>query len=124
MSTHLSAIAGLFQRHTFRFANEIILHDALAGLLSEAGYTFVREHRFDSKNRTDFFLPVEGVVIEVKVDGTLSQALRQVSRYSTLEGVCGILLAAATAWGSAPVGDIPELHGRALRMAHLQRRFL
>lgn len=124
MDAHLLALARLFQRHTFRFANETALHDALGTLLTEAGYTFTREHRFDAKNRADFFLSALGVVIEVKVDGTLSHALHQVARYSTLDGVRGVLLVAATAWSGTLVEDLPELHGRAFHMAHLQRRFL
>jgi hypothetical protein len=40
----------------------------------------------------------DAVVIEVKIDGSFSEAARQVVRYSALPRVKGVILAASNAW--------------------------
>lgn len=117
-------LAALLQRFAFRFANEAVLHEAMASVFRDAGHSFAHEHRFDAKNRADFYFEDAGVVVEVKVDGSLSEALRQAARYSAIEQVRGVLLAAATPWGVEPLCELPALHGRAFQMIHLQRRIL
>lgn len=120
----LQALSVLLSRHAFRYSGESKLHDAIATVLTEAGIGFEREYIFDPQNRADFYLPAEGIVIEVKVDGPLSQALHQACRYCALAPVRGVLLAATNPWALHPLDALPELHGRAFRMLHLQRRFL
>lgn len=120
----LQALALLLSRHAFRYASETRLQEAISGVLDDAGFRHEREFRFDRENRADFFLPDDELVIEIKVDGPLSHALHQVCRYCTLPTVRGVLLAATNPWALQPLTALPELHGRAFRMVHLQRRFL
>jgi len=81
----------------FRYSHEIQLHEAIASVLDGNGIPFQREVAIDAKNRVDFLL-AGGLAIEVKVDGTFSQAITQVNRYCGLDAVHGVLLAAACAW--------------------------
>ena len=55
----------------------------------------------DANNRADFWL--DGLVIEVKVAGSLADALRQVGRYISLPQVRGVLLATTERWGERPL---------------------
>ena len=120
----MGQLEGLLQRYAFRFGSEVIVHQAMAGIFIQAGYSFSQEYRFDDKNRADFYFPAEQVVIEVKVDGSLSEALRQCARYSAIEQVSGVLLVAATPWGVETLGELPALHGKHFSMVQLQRRIL
>lgn len=69
----LSALARTVAGFNYRYGSEVQLHEALAEVLTLAGYAFEREYVLDAKNRADFWL--DGLVIEVKVDGALSEAL-------------------------------------------------
>lgn len=79
---HLSFLARTLGAYLYRYSSEVKLHEAMAEVLTKAGASFKREHILDARNRADFWL--DGLVIEVKVDGTLSEALRQVDRYINL----------------------------------------
>jgi hypothetical protein len=98
------------------------LHEAIAEVLDQAGISFEREHILDAKNRADFWL--DGLVIEVKVDGTLAEALRQVDRYIHLPQVTGVLLASTQRWAEAPLKDRPAWGGKAFQMVRLGRQAL
>lgn len=84
----------------YLFANEARLHELIGQVLDVAGFEFEREYRIDAKNRADFWL--DGIVIEVKVDGDLASACRQCQRYMKLPGVRGVLLASTCTWARNP----------------------
>ena len=115
-------IATLLSRFTYRYSNEIHLHDAIAGVLEQAGHDFEREFVLDAHNRADFYL--HGLVIEVKVDGSLADALRQVGRYSRFDCVSAVLLAGAVPWARSSLPELPQMNGKAFSLVHLPRRFL
>ena len=92
----LNTLRARLQAVQYLFPNEARLHDLIATVLDAAGLEFVREHRIDAQNRADFWL--DGIVIEVKVDGDLASACRQCLRYSKLPGVRGVLLASTCSW--------------------------
>lgn len=118
----LSALARTVGSFNYRYGSEVQLHEALAEVLGLAGYSFEREHVLDAKNRADFWL--DGLVIEVKVDGTLSEALRQVDRYISLSQVRGVLLASTQRWASQPLTDRPAWQGKPFQMVRLGRQSL
>jgi hypothetical protein len=119
---HLSRAARLLGGYLYRYSSEVKLHEAMAEVLDQAGISFEREHILDAKNRADFWL--DGLVIEVKVDGTLAEALRQVDRYIHLPQVTGVLLASTQRWAEAPLKDRPTWGGKAFQMVRLGRQAL
>ncbi|HGM7877007.1 TPA: hypothetical protein ACKRQV_001276 [Pseudomonas aeruginosa] len=119
---HLSRVAHLLGGYLYRYSSEVKLHEAIAEVLDQAGIIFERERILDAKNRADFW--VDGLVIEVKVDGTLSEALRQVDRYIHLPQVTGVLLASTQRWAAAPLKDRPAWGGKAFQMVRLGRQAL
>lgn len=118
----LRRLASHLRGFAYRYHDEVQLHGVLEQVLVAAGEQgFVREYAIDRKNRFDFWFPDEGLAIEVKVDGTLSSALRQVDRYCTLLPVRGVLLASTQRWASI---EISSLHGVPVYGVHLQRQCL
>ncbi len=65
---HLSRLASLLGGYHYRYGSEVQLHQALSTVLTDAGFEHEREVALDARNRADFWL--EGIVIEVKVDGS------------------------------------------------------
>jgi hypothetical protein len=118
----LSSLAKLLGGVRYRYGSEVQLHEVMADLLTGAGYEFVREHRLDAKNRADFWL--DGIVIEVKVDGSAGDALRQVDRYISLPQVQGVLLAGTPVWASTPLAKYPAWQDKAFHLTRLQRQAL
>ena len=122
---HLSHAARLLGGYLYRYSSEVKLHEAMAEVLAQAGISFEREHVLDAKNRADFWL--DGLVIEVKVDGSIGEALRQVGRYAALERVDGVLLASTCRWARPELQDVPGgggWGGKACAIVHLQRQAL
>lgn len=125
----LRALSTLLGGFNYRYGSEVQLHATLAQVLLEAGHEFVREFQLDQNNRADFWLPLGagGIVIEVKVDGGIGEALRQVGRYAALERVDGVLLASTCRWARPDVQDVPGgggWGGKACAIVHLQRQSL
>lgn len=118
----LSALANLLGGVRYRYGSEVQLHDVMGTLLTEAGYTFDREYRMDQHNRADFWL--DGLVIEVKIDGSMGDALRQVDRYIGLPQVHGVLLAGTPIWAGTALAKRPAWQGKAFQMVRLQRQAL
>lgn len=118
----LRQIEGLLAAYAYRYANEVQLHDRLSQVLGEGGITYERERVLDPKNRADFW--IDGLVIEVKVDGTLTEALQQVGRYIELPEVVGVLLASTKAWARQPLIDRPKWHGKPFAMSYIARQAL
>lgn len=104
----------------YLFANEVRLHELIAQVLDAAGFRFKREHRLDEKNRADFW--IDGIVIEVKVDGDLASACRQCLRYAKLPGVRGVLLASSCSWARGTVAT--RDFGEQIAIAYLRRSAL
>ena len=118
----LSAVARALAGVRYRYGSEVQLHEVMASVLTEAGYQFAREFVLDPHNRTDFWL--SGIVIEVKVDGSVGDALRQVDRYIALPKVRGVLLAGTPMWASTPLAQRPAWQGKPFQMIRLQRQAL
>lgn len=119
----LAHLSRLLASYLYRYGSEIQLHENLAKVLDEAGYRYTREHVLDARNRADFLVQ-GGIVIEVKVDGALSEALRQVDRYINLESVAGVILASTQRWAATPMTDRPAWKGKLFAMVRLGRQSL
>lgn len=118
----LNSIANHLADYAYRYSSETALHESLGKVLQGQGFEVVREHRLDARNRFDFW--VNGIVIEVKVDGSLSDALRQVDRYINLPDVTGVILAGTPRWAAEPLVQKPEWQGKPFKMIRLTRQFL
>lgn len=116
----LRRVVELLPRFAYRFTNEIALHDGMAEVLTGAGIAFEREHVAGPKDRFDFLLP-PGLVIEAKVKGSFSEALRQVDRYAARDDVLAVALVTSRFWGRTPaLRQNAELHSKPFRMVCLR----
>jgi len=113
-----TALAG----YRYRYANEVQLHERMAEVLAAADLQHVREFVIDARNRADFWL--DGLVVEVKVDGTFQDALRQIGRYIEHERVRGVVLASTKPWAAQPLAKRPYWQGKPFAMVHLTRQAL
>lgn len=117
----LSTLAAAMGGYSYRYAHETQLHDRLAEVLLEQRVEFERERSIDAKNRLDFFV-AGGIVVEVKVDGSLAQALRQIERYAALEDVAAVLLATTQRWGDDQIKKGATFRGKPFQMVRLRRQ--
>lgn len=118
----LNSISNHLAGYAYRYSSEVALHESLAKVLKAQGFELIQEHRLDARNRFDFW--INGIVIEVKVDGSLSDALRQVNRYINLPEVKGVILAGTPRWAGEPLAQKPEWNGKPFKMVRLARQFL
>lgn len=92
----LKRIVDTLGEHSYRYATEAQLHDAIKLVLSAVGVTF--EHELVAgEDRFDFY--AEGVVIEVKIGGSFAEAVRQVDRYCKRDDVVAVVIATTKSWG-------------------------
>lgn len=124
VSGALLLIARILTQYRYRYGSEQQLHERLADVLSTYQVAYRHEYILDAQNRADFFLEESGLVIEVKVDGSLAQALRQVHRYLKLPQVSGVLLAGTPTWALEGIHELPAYLAGALRMCRLERQAL
>ena len=115
-------LASLLGGYHYRYGSEVQLHQALSTVLTDAGFEHEREVALDARNRADFWL--EGIVIEVKVDGSLAAALRQCQRYLALPQVHAVLLASTQRWADTAMAKRPELAGKPFHIVRLRRQTL
>lgn len=86
----LAELTALLGRYTYRSSCEADLQLAISSVLSKEEVSFLREPILSPRDRPDFL--VGDVVIEIKVDGSAPQVVRQLHRYAQLEKVAQILL--------------------------------
>jgi len=119
----LVAIAGELTKYRYRYRGEIQLQDGMQYVLEQAGYQVERE-RVLGPRRQRGDLWIDGLVVEVKVDGSLSAALRQVSDYMQCATVRGVILASTERWAKTPLQHLPEWGGKPFMMIQVQRQCL
>lgn len=90
------AVCRLLGGFHFRFSCEADLQRGIYRVLHEAGYTFQREKHLSRKDRPDFLLQ-DGVAVEVKIDGSLTNVMRQLSRYAELPSVSALVFVTSRA---------------------------
>lgn len=82
----LAAAIGSFR---YRYADERDLQDAIHEALDTLDYTVEREVRLNARCRIDMM--VDGIGVEVKVDGTARDLERQAKRYLNT-GIAGLVI--------------------------------
>lgn len=119
----LAAVATQLTKYRYRYNSEIQLQDGMQHVLEQAGYSVLREHTLGAlRLRSDLW--IDGLVVEVKVDGSLSAALRQVSSYMKVNTVKGVILASTERWATTQLQDLPEWGGKPFIMIRVQRQCL
>jgi hypothetical protein len=96
-------------RYAYRFSDEAQLHERIALVLEREQIPFVREHVMGD-DRFDFYC--DGAVIEVKVAGSVSEALRQVDRYCEHDEVHAVIVVSSRRWQSARSTEPLQLRGK------------
>lgn len=104
--------------HSYRFTRETDLHKGMAWVLAQAGIAFEREVVAGPRERFDFLLE-GGLVIEVKVNGSLSDALLQCKRYADRPDVTAIVLVATRHWAIKAAPDL-TVSGKPVRLVKLK----
>lgn len=89
MEVDLDQLVKILRAYRFRFRNEVELQDGVGRVLEQEGIPFERERPL-GKDRVDYF--ADGIAIEIKIDGSLSQVTRQIHRYSEHSDVRAVLL--------------------------------
>lgn len=85
-------LARVFGMYSFRCGREIDLQAGVELALAGLGTPYEREYRFDRRNRIDFWLPEPGIGIEIKIQGSVTDVLLQLSRYAAFPQVHGLVL--------------------------------
>lgn len=94
----------------FSFVDERELQDGIEKVLANSVGGYKREASLGPADRPDFLLH-DGAAIEVKVDGSLAELLRQVSRYASHDSVRAILVVGTPYW----IAKLPsEIAGKPL----------
>lgn len=108
------AICTLLRGYRFACTSEAQLQEAIATVLSDAGYHVVREKHLSRKDRPDF--DVDGIAIEVKDDGSLTEVVRQLFRYAEQPAV-KVLVLVTTRSKHTQVPD--TICGKPTRLVHI-----
>jgi hypothetical protein len=112
----LQRITALLPTYAYAFQDEKRFHDGLATALFEDGIIFTREHVAGPKDRFDC-LCEGGVVIEAKIKGSLSEALRQVGRYCERDDVKAVVIVTTRLWGvTRQLKKDAQFHGKPIRL--------
>lgn len=112
----LQRVVSALPSYSYSFGDEKQFHDGLATALFDDGIIFTREHVAGPKDRFDFFCE-GGVVIEAKIKGSLSEALRQVDRYCARDDVNAVVIVTTRLWGSTQWDNrTASLHGKPVRL--------
>lgn len=100
----LEQLSSLLAGFRYRFTDERDLQDGIERVLRSSGSPYRREPVLSAPDRPDFL--VDDIAIEIKIQGSLSQLLRQVSRYATHDEVHGILVVGTPVWLVQVPGEI------------------
>lgn len=88
----INHVVRLLTSFKLRWGSEATLHDSVEQVLLENEVQFEREVVLSQDDRIDFFLPVNGIGIECKVDGSKAAVTRQLVRYAFNDRVSGLIL--------------------------------
>ena len=112
------AIAAVLRASSLRYGTERILQDGIEVALAGAGFEVRREVNLTVKDRIDFMVGTVG--IEVKIGGTLNDAIRQLHRYAASDKVSELLLVTSRAM----LARVPsELDGKPVRAVYVGSAF-
>lgn len=101
--TDMVSVIAALENKRFRFCSEIDLQNGIEQVLKQSGLAYEREKHLTERDRPDFMVGA-GLAIEVKIKGTLAQALRQISRYTDHQRIDAVLLVGTPYW----MRDVPQ----------------
>lgn len=104
-SVDIVSITSALENKRFRFTSEDDLQQGIAIALKQADLPFEREKILSSRDRPDFVV-AQQFAIEIKIHGTLAQALRQISRYTEHPQISAILLVGTPHWLNKVPGTV------------------
>lgn len=111
------AICDLLSRFKFNCQDEKSLQNGIETVLSCQRISYQRELHITKKDRPDFML-CNGLAIEVKIQGSQSQFLRQASRYLLDDKVSELILVGTPHW----ISSVPAiLHNKPISKLRLLR---
>lgn len=94
----LRSIVQQLPKFAYRFGDERELHAGISQVLTDIGVPFKHEHVAGPTDRFDFLCD-GGIVIEAKVKGAMTPALRQCVRYLERGDVAAVVLVTTRYWG-------------------------
>ena len=101
-------ILSMLEHCRFRFNDERDLQDGIAQAMSTAGVEFEREKILGPQDRPDFLI-AGSIAMEIKIKGSIAEALRQIDRYTGHQAVAAVLLVGTPGWlNRVP----PEIRGK------------
>lgn len=116
----MAQVACALGRFRFGWATEADLQAGVALALEASEMQATREVRLGPAGRCDFFVPTEddrGVVVELKIQGSPADVLRQLHRYACVERVDGVVLVSTSLRLRAP----EQLAGKPVLVIHVPR---
>lgn len=115
-----ATLVTLLRRHRFTFASESELQAGIAEVLRTAQIPFEREVTIGARDRIDFL--VDGVGVEVKINGSADNLIRQLSRYAQAAVITELLVVSSRC---KLTGGLPDsLSGKAITGLSLAEDFL
>lgn len=96
-SIDITSVTSALENKRFRFTSEDDLQQGIEIALTQALIPFEREKVLSSRDRPDFVVDQQ-IAVEIKIKGTLAQALRQINRYAQHTHIVAILLVGTPAW--------------------------
>jgi hypothetical protein len=86
-------LADLIIGYRYVIGNESSFQDGLSWILEMNRIVYVREHNLGRAfGRIDFYLPDEGIGIELKVKGSPTEVIRQLHRYAQSPEIHALIL--------------------------------
>lgn len=120
MKLILRCIKETLPRFSYRLGNEAELHEGIAQVLDGVHMTYQREFIASPQDRYDFLID-PGIVIEAKVQGSLSRALEQVKRYAKRDEVSAVVLVTTKLWADSEAAKSTTFHDKPIIILRLKR---
>jgi hypothetical protein len=127
-SSLVAQIIEAIQGYRFSYVDEDELQRGVERVLQHINAPYSREYKLNAGDRLDFFVPTDidfdenadvvkqGIAIEVKIDGSLTDLTMQVHRYMQSEAVVGVVVVTP----KMRLARLPaEMGGKPLGVAHL-----
>lgn len=106
----MADIIELLTTYKLRCSPESAMQEDIGKVLKLAEIEFTAEHRFDKRDRVDFWIPSDGIAIECKVEGGATAVISQLLRYAEHAEVKRIILVTSRSkhrWPLTELGGKP-----------------
>jgi hypothetical protein len=116
-TAQLAALDQVLRSFRIPTTDERASQDAVERILRGAGIDHVREYDLGrAHGRIDFYLPAALIGLELKVDGSPAEVMRQLQRYAQSPEIGHLLLLT----GRSRLTSVPRaLHGKPIRVVSL-----